>query len=109
MEGRATRTTVTSSTFTNCATHIRTRTGHRRVSRAPITPALPEWGSSSNRRRRQELHDLSVDHLDALVTRHADAVVAVIDEVLVPDLVKTNRRQLLAADERPVHPLPLAL
>ncbi len=53
-----------------------------------------------------QLDDLGVYHLHALLAGHRDAVVAVPDEVGVPDLVQRNRRQLLGADHRPVYLLP---
>src|ERR687893_435233 len=92
-----------SRTSTNCATHSSASAAHRRapLSSDRTTPSLQA-------RRRQKLRDLGVDHLHALVAGYRDAVVAVLDEVLIPDLVQGDRRQLLATNERPVHPLPLA-
>src|ERR687893_2273228 len=90
-----------SRTSTNCATHSSASAAHRRapLSSDRTTPSLQA-------RRRQKLRDLGVDHLHALVAGYRDAVVAVLDEVPVPDLVQAHRRQLLAANERPVYPLP---
>jgi hypothetical protein len=48
-----------------------------------------------------ELYDLGVDHLDALLAGYRDPVVAVLDEVGVPDLVQADRWQLFF----PVHDL----
>jgi hypothetical protein len=48
-----------------------------------------------------ELYDLGVDHLDALLEGYRDAVVAVLDEVGVPDLEQADGGQLFG----PVHDL----
>jgi hypothetical protein len=47
--------------------------------------------------RTAEIGHLGVDPLDPVVADHADAVVAVEDEVGVADLVQAHRRQLFAA------------
>jgi hypothetical protein len=54
-----------------------------------------------------ELRHFGIDELDPLEAVHRDAVVAVQNEVGASDLVQAHRRQLLAADERPVYVLPL--
>src|SRR5215210_3762302 len=51
-----------------------------------------------------QLYDLGVDHLDAPLAGNGDPVVAVLDEVDVPDLVEADGRQLFA----PVHDLVYA-
>ena len=51
-----------------------------------------------------ELYDFGVDHLDAPLAGHRDPVVAVLDEVDVPDLVQADGGQLFA----PVHDLVYA-
>src|ERR671911_2482939 len=49
-----------------------------------------------------QLYDLGVDHLDALLAGYRDPVVAVLDEVGVPDLVQADGGQLFFG---PVHDL----
>src|SRR5215207_10290823 len=56
---------------------------------------------------RVKLRHIGVDPLDLLVAGHADAVVAILDEVGVTELVQPHRLQLHAAMERSIHPLPL--
>jgi hypothetical protein len=53
-----------------------------------------------------KLDDLRVDHLDALLAGHRDAVVTVVDEVGVPDLEQAHRRQLLGPVHDLVYPPP---
>jgi hypothetical protein len=54
-----------------------------------------------------ELRHFGISELDPLVAVHRDAVVAVQNKVGASDLVQAHRRQLLAAEERPVYVLPL--
>jgi hypothetical protein len=44
--------------------------------------------------KRKELDHISLDRLHPLITGNADAVVAVLDEVRVPDLVQPDRWQV---------------
>jgi hypothetical protein len=46
--------------------------------------------------------DLGLDHLDALETRDADPVIAVLDKVAAADLVQDHGRQVETAVERPL-------
>src|SRR5215203_4113272 len=53
-----------------------------------------------------ELHNLGVDHLDALLACYGDSVVAIFDEVGVPDLVEAYRRQLFGPEYGLIYLLP---
>src|SRR5919201_4511324 len=59
-----------------------------------------------HRRRRVDLDDVRVDELLPALARDGDAVVPVLDEIGVPDLVHLHRRQLRAFELREVDALP---
>src|SRR5918999_2469455 len=73
---------------------------------APFCCQPTPSASSVPRLDRKVLGHVGLNRLYSLVTGNADAVVAVLDEVRVPDLVQPDRWQIKPTVERSIHPLP---